>query len=195
MLADSRINYRRLREAIRGSMKQVLVAPRPELMAQRNFHSIDRTLKDIPDRTRAIDVTALNIYTHDLQNRLPGTPVLVCSEENPGGTTLTSHPELPDLLFIIDPIDNTDGAIHGSPCYTALSVYLRSRSTVIAAAVGDFRITEDTATPSSGRKPANRYASRRRLRLREEAIAKSCQFPQHYRTAGTRIQQGLQAIQ
>jgi len=119
-------------------MKQVLVDLRPELMAQRNFHSIDRTVKDRADRTRQIDVTALDLYTLDLKNRLPGTPALVCSEENPGGTTLTNSPGLPDLLFIIDPIDNTDGAIHGSPCYTALSVYLRSRKTVIAAAVGDF---------------------------------------------------------
>jgi fructose-1,6-bisphosphatase/inositol monophosphatase family enzyme len=139
MSADSRVrNYRPLREAILDSMKQVLVALRPELMAQRTFHSIDRTVKDRADRTRTIDVAALDIYTVDLQKRLPGTSALVCSEENPGGTTLTNSPELPNLLFIIDPIDNTDGAIHGSPCYTALSVYLRSCSTAIAAAVGDF---------------------------------------------------------
>lgn len=45
---------------------------------------------------------------------------------------------MPDLFFIIDPIDNTDGAIHGSPAYTAVSIYQRSANTVIAAAVGDF---------------------------------------------------------
>jgi hypothetical protein len=33
------------------------------------------------------------------------------------------------------------------------------------------------------------------LRLREVAIAKSCQFPQHRQTAEPPIQQGSQAIQ
>jgi hypothetical protein len=48
-------------------------------------------------------------------------------------------------------------------------------------------------TSSCGRKPANRYASRRRLRLREVAIAKSCQFPKRPQIAESRIQQGFQA--
>jgi len=59
----------------------------------------------------------------------------------------------------------------------------------------DFESPKTPRTNSSGRKPANRYASSRRLRLREVAIAKSCQFPQHRQTAETRIQQGLQEIQ
>jgi hypothetical protein len=49
-------------------------------------------------------------------------------------------------------------------------------------------------TTSSGRKPVNRYASRRRLRLRKVAIAKSCQFPKLPQTSGSRIQQGFQAL-
>jgi hypothetical protein len=49
-------------------------------------------------------------------------------------------------------------------------------------------------TASCGRKPANRYASRRRLRSREVAIAKSCQFPKPPQTAESRIQQGFQAL-
>lgn len=48
-------------------------------------------------------------------------------------------------------------------------------------------------TSSSGRKPANRYASRRRLRLRIVAIAKSCQFLQGLQTLKTGFQQGFPA--
>jgi hypothetical protein len=58
-----------------------------------------------------------------------------------------------------------------------------------------FESPKTPRTDSSGRKPANRYASRRRLRLREVAIAKSCQFPQPYQTAETRIQQDIQVDQ
>ena len=47
---------------------------------------------------------------------------------------------------------------------------------------------------ADGRKPANQYASRRRLRLRKVAIAKSFQFPQQCQAAETRIQQGVQTI-
>ncbi len=49
-------------------------------------------------------------------------------------------------------------------------------------------------TNSNGRKPANRYTSRRRLRLRIVAIEKSCQFPQQCQSAETRIQQGFQTV-
>jgi len=59
-----------------------------------------------------------------------------------------------------------------------------------------FESPKTPRTDADGRKPANRYASRRRLRLRlrKVAIAKSCQFPQQCQTAETRIQKGVQTI-
>lgn len=138
MLKVDRINYRPIRETVLSAVRLVLVTLRSELMAQRDFHSLNRTAKDRYDRTREIDVTALELYTNEITTRLAGTAALICSEENPGGSNTTNDPGLPSLIFIIDPIDNTDGAIHGSPCYTAISVYSRSLNTVIAAAVGDF---------------------------------------------------------
>jgi myo-inositol-1(or 4)-monophosphatase len=133
-----RINYRALRDAVLATAAEVVTRLKPSLMLRRDYHSLDRTKKDRADQTRRIDVEAHERYLESLQRRLPGTDALLCSEENPLGTSLTNASDLPDLLFIVDPIDNTDGAIHGSPAYTALSVYLRSASTVIAAAVGDF---------------------------------------------------------
>ena len=82
---------------------------------------------------------ALGLYRQELETYLVATPALLCSEENPTGDILGGgDSSLPDLIYIVDPIDNTDGAVHGAPCYTALSVYQRSARTVIAAAVGDF---------------------------------------------------------
>lgn len=49
-------------------------------------------------------------------------------------------------------------------------------------------------TLSNGRKPANRYASSRRLRLSEVAIAKSCQIPRRHQSTETRMQKGVQPI-
>lgn len=59
------------------------------------------------------------------------------------------------------------------------------------------RAAESPKTPrtsSRGRKPANRYASRRRLYLRRVAIAESCQFPRHCQSAKTSLQQGIPAV-
>jgi hypothetical protein len=47
------------------------------------------------------------------------------------------------------------------------------------------------AVPFAG---AQGYASRRRLCLREVAIAKSCQFPRYCQSAKTRFQQGFSTI-
>jgi hypothetical protein len=55
-------------------------------------------------------------------------------------------------------------------------------------------VRSTTRPASSGRKPGNRYASRRRLRLREVAIAKSCQFPRPHQASKTRILKGPQTI-
>src|SRR5919198_1346137 len=108
----------------------------------------------------------------------------------------------PNFEFQIDP-RVAAGQIPHPPCRAVVPARVRPttfladrfferRTRVMTRA---FESPKTPRTPSSGQKPTNRYASRRRLRLREVAIATSCQFPQHYRTAGTRIQQGLQAIQ
>jgi hypothetical protein len=108
----------------------------------------------------------------------------------------------PNLEFQIDPRIAT-GQIPDAPCRAVVPTRVRSttlladrfferRTSVMTRA---FESPKTPRTNSSGRKPGNRYASSRRLRLREAAIAKSCQFPQHRQTAENRIQQDLQAIQ
>ena len=50
---------------------------------------------------------------------------------------MTPGGDFPSLIFIVDPIDNTDGALHGEPAFAAISVYNQLERKVIAAAVAD----------------------------------------------------------
>jgi myo-inositol-1(or 4)-monophosphatase len=135
---DEVINFQLLRQGILATVREVLVTVGPELMLYSEFRSMGRTSKDPTDKTREIDKRALQCYVKALRENLPATKALLCSEESPGGDQLTDHLDLPDLIFIVDPVDNTDGGIHGSPAYTAITAYFKPARTVVAAAVGDF---------------------------------------------------------
>jgi fructose-1,6-bisphosphatase/inositol monophosphatase family enzyme len=93
--------------------------------------------KSLDDQTKEIDSRALRIITDSLKSKLPATKALLVSEENPIGEPLSTIDRLPDLLFIIDLIDNTDGAIHGGVPFSAITVYCRAACKVIAAAIAD----------------------------------------------------------
>jgi hypothetical protein len=89
-----------------------------------------------------------------------------------------------NLEFQIDPSVATGQVAH-TPCRSVVPTRLRS-TTFLADGFFERRTSvtmrafESPKTPrtnSCGRKPSNRYASRRRLCLGEVAIAKSCQFP------------------
>ena len=107
----------------------------------------------------------------------------------------TSAENPPNLDVEIDP-RVAAGQIAHSTCRMVVPTRVRStaffagcfferRTRVTTRAIGSPKIPR---TSSCGRKPANRYASRRRLCLRKVAIAKSYQFPQQYQPAETRIQ-------
>jgi hypothetical protein len=63
-----------------------------------------------------------------------------------------------------------------SPAIAAQRFFDRRTSVMMRA----FGSPKTPRTRSSGRKPANRYASRRRLRFFEVAIGKSCQISSTY---------------
>ena len=109
----------------------------PKLTVLKQLRPTGWSEKDRTDITREIDLEALAIYEAQLVEELSGTKAMICSEENPAGKPLSDVQSFPELLFIIDPVDNTDGGVHGSPAYTAISVYDRLAQTVVAAAVGD----------------------------------------------------------
>jgi hypothetical protein len=113
----------------------------------------------------------------------------------------TSAQNPPNLEFQIDP-RVAAGQIADAPRRAVVPTRVRS-TTLLADGFFERRTSvmtrafESPKTPRtpSGRKPANWYASRRRLRLRKVAIAKSCQFPRHLQTVETRSRKALQAIQ
>jgi myo-inositol-1(or 4)-monophosphatase len=102
-----------------------------------SLRDLQHARKSVDDQTKELDARALRIVIDSIKSHLPATNALLASEENPIGEPIKSTNGLPNLLFIIDPIDNTDGALHGGMPSSAISVYSRSNSTVIAAAVAD----------------------------------------------------------
>lgn len=110
--------------------------------------------KSLDDQTKEVDSLALKLIIEKLRSYLPGTKALLVSEENPIGEPLSSTTGLPELIFLIDPIDNTDGAIHGAVPFSAISVYSRTTNSVIAAAVADPALRQiyyaDEETPAAG---------------------------------------------
>jgi hypothetical protein len=100
----------------------------------------------------------------------------------------------PNLDFEVDPRVAARQIAH-STCRAVVPTRVRStafladcfferRTRVMTRAIGSPKMP---CTSSCGRKPANRYASKRRLCLSKVAIAKSYQFPQPYQSAETRI--------
>lgn len=132
-----KIQLRPLREALLQVVSKVIEEITPNLTVLTRHNITGWSKKDKTDITREVDMAALYIYEQMLIELLPGTHAMICSEENPSGRLLTDTQKFPDLLFIIDPVDNTDGGTHGSPAYTAVSVYDRISQHVVAAAVGD----------------------------------------------------------
>jgi hypothetical protein len=114
----------------------------------------------------------------------------------------TSAQNSPNLEFQIDP-RVAAGQIADAPRRAVVPTRVRS-TTLLADGFFERRTSvmmrafESPKTPrtnSSGRKPANWYASRRHLRFCKVAIAKSFQFPRHLQTVETHSRKALQAIQ
>ena len=74
---------------------------------------------------------------------------------------------------------------HGGSATFLADCFFERRNSVMGRALGSPKMPR---TVSCGLKPANRYASCRRLRLGNLAMAKSCQFPHRCQTAKTRFQ-------
>src|SRR5215831_6324496 len=135
---ETTFDFLELRRALLEAMKAVSTFILQEDLQQLSSASDLRHASKPPDdQTKEVDARALRIIIDSLRNSLPATRALLVSEENPIGEPLVSSTGLPDILFIIDPIDNTDGAIHGAVPSSAISVYRRTTRTVIAAAVAD----------------------------------------------------------
>ena len=107
-----------------------------------------------------------------------------------------------DLEFQIDPRVAT-GQIPNAPCRAVVPTRVRPttfladrfferRTSVTTRA---FESPKTPRTTSDGRKPANRYASRRRLYLGSLTIAKSCQFPKDRQSFETRFQTAMRGNQ
>ena len=104
----------------------------------------------------------------------------------------TSAENSPNLEFQID-TRVAAGQIAHSPPRAVVPARMRS-TTFLADCFFERRTRVTPRTSSCGRKPANRYASRRRVCLRKVAIAESCQILRQCQTAESRMQQGYQAI-
>lgn len=131
-------NIEKLRNDVLKAVSHVIQEQRDKLVTTKVTEDMQRTKKSPDDQTHAIDRETLEIYQESLTTNLSGTPALVISEENPHGSSLTARASLEDLLFVIDPVDNTEGAVHGSPAYTSIFAYSRTDNRILCAAVGDF---------------------------------------------------------
>ncbi len=137
-MSGPQIDFAELRFALVEAMKRVINLILKEDLARLSAsRDLQHAPKSLDDQTREVDAHALKIIIDFLKTHLTATNALLVSEENPVGEYIKSPDGLPNLLFIIDPIDNTDGAIHGGMPSSAISVYCRSKATVIAAAVAD----------------------------------------------------------
>ena len=132
-----KIRFKAIRRAIIKSLFLIANEIPPQLTFRTQLRTTGWTPKDKNDLTRDIDLDALKIFQTILTTELSGTEALICSEENPSGVRIADSGQLPRLIFIIDPIDNTDGGIHGSPAYSAVSLYDREDDTVVAAGFCD----------------------------------------------------------
>lgn len=131
-------NYEPVREALKMCMQAVGHFIRDTDLTQfSGHHDLKNITKPIQDLTREVDVRALEIITEQIKSHLVSTPALIVSEEKPTGETIGHSHDLPDIVFLIDPIDNSDGAVHGDVAFSAITVYSREQNKVLAAAVCD----------------------------------------------------------
>lgn len=129
-------------EPIRAAMKAAMLAVgnfirKTDLTKLSSHHDLQNITKSVEDLTREVDVQALRIICEEIKLQLVATPALIVSEEKPTGDTIGHSQDLPDLVFLIDPIDNSDGAVHGDVAFSAIAAYSREQKKVLAAAVCD----------------------------------------------------------
>jgi fructose-1,6-bisphosphatase/inositol monophosphatase family enzyme len=138
MSTSDGFNYGALRSAVLQTAQAVGRFIVDTDLGQLHLHrDTEISAKATDDQTREVDVRSLEVIKSSLRSELPSSKMFLVSEENPMGEPLNDTPDFPDIVLVVDPIDNSDGAVHGDACFSAITVYSRGLNKILAAVVCD----------------------------------------------------------